>query len=643
VAVDAVRRDSRIIDIDFAKEPRAGSLLALAGSVGEISNSLFVAGRHWESSSMVTRFGSNERWWYFAMEEVSQPFTQPTVPVISWVGPSTVSLSLVHVLPVLLTAAWLCGFVVVLLVWFARWRWISAALREATPLREGREVEALRRLERIGVVPKQIEMLLSRTSLEPGIFGIVRPILVWPEAISERLGDAHLEAILAHEVWHVRRRDNLAAAIHMVVQAIFWFHPLVWWLGARLVEERERACDEQVFESGSDRQVYAESILKICEFCVESPLAFVSGVTGADLKKRIVHIMTEGVMRKLDFSRKLLLGAAGLLAVALPIVYGLLNTMQTRAASLAQNTTVDRFAYESIVVKPTSIRPDKSGNAMTSMFGGPDSLTATNVTLQALIESAYEVQHDEVLGAPDWLNSEKYDVEAKIDKVLVDELQKLSPAQCSLERKRMLQAILADHFKLSLHRETKDLSVYELLVANNAPKLQVAKPGDTYAQGIKGFDGLPLGAGRIFMGDGHVVGQGVAVTSLVGILSGKLGGRIVLDKTGLTGKYDFALGWTSAASPSPASGQQGNDNTSQPNFSATSISGAMQEQLGLKLEPQTVPMEVLVIDHAEKPTESQAENTAVAAPAFEVASIKSNNGTPMAGFSIVGKPFAGIM
>src|SRR5207248_8552793 len=149
---------------------------------------------------------------------------------------------------------------------------------------------------------QRIELLSSRASLEPGIFGIAQPVLVWPEGISERLDDAHLEVILAHELWHVRRRDNLAAALHMVVEAIFWFHPLVWWLGARLVEERERACDEEVLQSGSERQVYAESILKICEFCVGSSLACVSGVTGADLKKRIVHIMTKNVASKLNLS-----------------------------------------------------------------------------------------------------------------------------------------------------------------------------------------------------------------------------------------------------------------------------------------------------------------------------------------------------
>ena len=79
----------------------------------------------------------------------------------------------------------------------------------------------------------------------------MHPVLLWPEGLSERLDDAHLEAVIAHELCHVRRRDNLAAAIHMLVEAVFWFHPLVWWLGARLIDERERACDEEVLQRGS--------------------------------------------------------------------------------------------------------------------------------------------------------------------------------------------------------------------------------------------------------------------------------------------------------------------------------------------------------------------------------------------------------
>jgi beta-lactamase regulating signal transducer with metallopeptidase domain len=131
----------------------------------------------------------------------------------------------------------------------------------------------------------EIDIRLSRTSLEPGIFGIVYPVLLWPEGLSEKLDDAQLEAVIAHELCHVRRCDNLAAAIHMLVEAAFWFHPPVWWLGTRLIDERERACDEEVLQRGSERHLYAESILKICEFCLSSPLTAVSGVTSANLKK----------------------------------------------------------------------------------------------------------------------------------------------------------------------------------------------------------------------------------------------------------------------------------------------------------------------------------------------------------------------
>ena len=241
---------------------------------------------------------------------------------------------LVHLLPALV-GVWLCGFLAVFFPWYVQWQKMSAATQEALPLLEGREVEVLRRMERAAGIRKRTEIRLSHASIEPGIFGIVRPVLMWPEGISRRLEDAQLDAILAHEVRHVRRHDNLAAAIHMVVEAIFWFHPLVWWLGARLVEERERACDEDVLELGSERQVYAEGILKVCEFCLASPLACMSGVAGGDLKKRMVHIMTERMLHKLDFGRKLLLGAAGLAAVAGPIAFGLVNANPTRAESAA--------------------------------------------------------------------------------------------------------------------------------------------------------------------------------------------------------------------------------------------------------------------------------------------------------------------
>jgi bla regulator protein BlaR1 len=563
---------------------RARYCLWLAASVKFlIPFSLLVGiGSHlaWSRGSAGTKGGL-----YFAMEEISQPFTQPTMPGISLVTPSIAFPSLIHLLPALV-AVWLCGFLVVFFVWYARWRRIPAAIREAVPLREGREVEALRRLERIGGIRKRIEMLLSRASLEPGIFGIVRPVLVWPEGVSERLEDAHLEAILAHEVWHVRRRDNLAAAIHMVVEAIFWFHPLVWWLGARLVEERERACDEEVVEMGSDRQVYAESILKVCEFCLGSPLACVAGVTGADLKKRIVHIMTERVARKLDFSRQLLLSAAGLVAVAAPIILGLTNATQSRAQSQAESA-----AGVTPVFEVASIKPNTSGSDMVKILVRPDEFTAANFTLRMLIREAYGVQDNQILDGPNWLITEKYDIEAKAKNSAVDEPVQLSEDQRRLEPGRMLRALLADRFKLTLHRETKELSVYTMVIANDGPKLHPSKVG---------------GPGNMEIGRGQVIGQGVPVAALASYLS-RLLGRNVLDKTELKGNYYFTLQWptigkTSLFEKETVDGQSGTNSESSPEASDPSIFTAIQEQLGLKLESQKGLVEILVIDHVEKPS-----------------------------------------
>ena len=282
--------------------------------------------------SLLVAIGSRLAWSRGAVTSNRLHFA---IEVISAATPPTMIVGLVHLLPALV-GVWLCGFLAVLFPWYVQWQKMSAAAQDAVPLLAGREVEVLRRMERAAGMRKQTEIRLSHASIEPGIFGIVRPVLMWPEGISRRLEDAQLDAILAHEVGHVRRHDNLAAAIHMVVEAIFWFHPLVWWLGARLVEERERACDEDVLELGSERQVYAEGILKVCEFCLASPLACMSGVAGGDLKKRMVHIMTERMLHKLDFGRKLLLGAAGLAAVAGPIAFGLVNANPTRAESAAR-------------------------------------------------------------------------------------------------------------------------------------------------------------------------------------------------------------------------------------------------------------------------------------------------------------------
>jgi bla regulator protein blaR1 len=482
---------------------------------------------------------------YLVMDSVSQPFSHGSPSVATH---ASVLANLTQMLPAILAAVWLFGFVAVLYTWLARWRRISTAMRAAMPVQEGREVNALRRLEQAGGVRRGISLLLSRSSLEPGIFGIAHPVLVWPEGISDRLEDAHIEAIMAHEIWHVRRRDNLAAAFHMLVEAIFWFHPLVWWLGARLVEERERACDEEVLQLGNPPQIYAESILKICEFCVGSPLACVSGVTGADLKKRIVYIMNERFTRKLDLTRKLLLTTAGIMAITVPVIFGLLRPAQSRAQAPAQPGVAASPGFESVSIKlnktgeampPFKIVSNPPGKGMGVMFNGNE-FKATNATLRFLVKWAYNVEDFQISGNSEALDSDRYDVIATFSGPRSQEVSESMKDQ----RRQLLQALLADNFKLVLHRETRDVPAYVMSVGKNGPKFDEAKPGNQYLDGLKASDGSPAGPHRMTIrkiaGYRELEVQALPVENLARLFSDYLD-RSVVDRTGLTGEYDLKL------------------------------------------------------------------------------------------------------
>ncbi len=166
---------------------------------------------------------------FVAIDQFSQPFSDaqnlyadphPTTPAIkSFSERLAVLWNRSPLFPLALAATWLIGFVLVTARWTLRWRRISAAIQLTKPLDEGREFEILQRMRSLAGLQRSIELRSLPASMEPGIFGLFRPVLLWPQAITERLEDTHLEAVLAHEVCHVRRRDNLTAALHMLVEA----------------------------------------------------------------------------------------------------------------------------------------------------------------------------------------------------------------------------------------------------------------------------------------------------------------------------------------------------------------------------------------------------------------------------------------
>ncbi len=519
-----------------------------------------------------------------------------------------------------LAAAWLCGFIAVIAVWCVRWRRIATVVQQAEPLQDGCEVAILRRLENAGGISQPIEAVVTPGVLEPGIFGIFRPVLVWPQDISEHLDNEHIQAILAHEICHARHRDNLAAALHMLVEAIFWFHPPVWWMGKRLVEERERACDEQALELGNEPQIYAESILKTCEFCVGSPLVCVSGVTGGDLKERIVRIMANRGIRPLDRRRKLLLATAGLLAIVVPLGFGLTHTSQIVATTLdvdAANLPAAKFEVASI--RPAA--PQDIHRIMFQIMNPPtDSrFYATNITLKMLVRVAYGVQDAQIEGGPKWLDSDHYDIQAKADPAVDAELKKPPPDESKLVKERMLQELLADRFHLEIEKQTKQMPVYALVVAKNGPKLQPSKVGasipDSNEEMPRATPGemmprLKPGTMRMSMQrGGEMAFQTVAgsMPSLAQALSMQLG-RMVLDQTGLKGTYDFTLTWTADESESPmANGGSGMPPgglgpAPAPDSTGPSIFTAIEDQLGLKLKPEKGPVDALEIVNASQPT-----------------------------------------
>jgi bla regulator protein BlaR1 len=546
----------------------------------------------------------------FTMVQVSRPFT---------VLPSAhATAGTIHWVPVSVLSVWAIGLATIALIRFRGWLRIQAALRSSTPID----------------IPVPVEIRSSPGLLEPGVVGLFHSILLVPAGIVENLTPNQLDAVLAHELCHIRRRDNLSSAIHMVVEAIFWFHPFVWWIGARLVEERERACDEEVLRLGGEPQVYAEGILKVCRSYLESPLRCVSGVTGANLKRRIQTILAGRVPSDLGFARKAALAMAGIAALATPLAVGIINAPVLRAQSQSSDSfrTGETPKFDVSYLGPCrdgepspgggrggaagktviSISVDSKGNFVVPDLP-PGSLNVNCESAAGLIRMAYvlfangrlnpslAIQRQAslvpILG-PDWINSDRYDIDAKPEGTPSREMMN-GP---------MLQALLEDRFKLTIHRETKEVPVYALTVASGGLKaapfqegsclridfnqllaaLNRVKYGSTLFEPALPPNFCQNGGGgteSIFTFDAQGVGLEEFTRTLLAFMD-----RPVINKTGVAGLFNFHLEVpidknVTPGGPPPAA-----------------IFTTLEEQLGLKLEPARGLQDFLVVDHVEKPS-----------------------------------------
>ena len=228
---------------------------------------------------------------------------------------------------------------------------------------------------------------------------------------------------------------------------------------------------------------------------------------------------------------------------------------------------------------------------------------ASGTTLRAVIEFAYDLKSsDQLVGATGWMTTDKFDIKDKTDEAQAAALNKLPRDQQTKEVRLMLQALLVERCKLKVHFETKEMPIYELVVAKGGPKLTatVMAPADAENSAphpVKGPMIQMMGPGKL-----KAIGVSTAMTADVLSRQPELGsrgsfssGRMVVDKTGLAGSYDWSLDWT-----------PDNIDSASADANKPGLFTALQEQLGLKLQPAKDPVEVIVIDHIELPSENIA-------------------------------------
>jgi uncharacterized protein (TIGR03435 family) len=249
-----------------------------------------------------------------------------------------------------------------------------------------------------------------------------------------------------------------------------------------------------------------------------------------------------------------------------------------------------------VVVLPlfavSTVKVNNRNDGRWRMGPSQSGFSAMDVTLHMMIQEAYGTyENDRILEEPNWVKSRKFDVEAKVD----DADQAILSSLDIHQRGRMLQALLADRFKLAAHRETRERPIYALIIAKNGPKLAESNPDYIPPSKIPGYGGLVRRSLP-----GQVTAEWMTMGHVAQLLTPYVD-RLVVDKTGLTAHYDFKLVWAPDNGASTAVG--GTTASSIPAApEGPSIFTALQEQLGLKLESQKGTIEVFVIDHVEHPT-----------------------------------------
>lgn len=445
---------------------------------------------------------------------------------------------------------------------------------------------------------KQVPVVLVHEAVRrPIAAGIFRPTFVFPPEAKE-WNEAAVRRAMVHKLEHFRRRDSLVNGFARAVCALYWFNPLVWMCWRRLVLEAERACDVRPLR-GADAAEDANKLVTLAGRIRVSALpAIVAMASRSDLATRATAI--------LDHRQR---GRAGRGCALITFTVGVL-LLATLAHLRIVIATPMRTA-QAVSFEVASVKRDTSvgrGQNIVPQAGGR--FVATGATLSQLIGFAYAIQGFQIVGGPGWVSSDRWEIQAKAQDGSIPTStaprDRTKPGPIALR----LQSLLAERFGLKAHKAIRELPVYELSIAAAGPKIKLSEdqtPVNPLQQaGAPNQDGrMRRGTLGSTLGGGHIEGAAVPLSDIVGLVSIILD-RTIIDKTGLTGLYDIDLNWTpdpaqnvGLQGPLPAGIQRPPVDPAGP-----SIFTALQDQLGLRLQSARGPVEVLIIDAADKPMEN---------------------------------------
>jgi bla regulator protein BlaR1 len=484
-----------------------------------------------------------------ATSSTAQPLARATSPH---------QLTALAYLAALLLLLWLSGVFVAAFKTLASTLRLHAVSRSASPVADPVLTLAFRHLQQATHTSHPTLLVNAPAQAALGIYGILYPRLLWPAAASACLTSTQRNAVLAHELAHVRHRDNLTGALHKLVEILFWFFPVVYWLGARLVCERERACDEAALAIGIERSAYAAGVLAIYRLYAQPSQTAALACTFAGsgnlnkLKERITHIMTQPLYLQRSTTLRALFLATLATTVTVPVALGWGGTPAKPSTPTGASNTSTVSPWKN------SLTPSRSTDRMTFFRMDENNVHITNATPRYLIATAYNLKPDQVLGGPSWLETTRYDVVLTGPHAIAP-----TPAQTGIavveQRNAAIRALLAQRFGLTLTTQIKQVPGFVLTVAPGAPPLTPNAPAPGPDARIRQ---------RVRIGKGEITIINGSLDTLSDALSDTLGAPVV-NRTSSEGSYTLHLQWAQA----------------HPDL----LLLALKAQLGLTLHAQPVP------------------------------------------------------